>query len=540
MDGRLRVSARENTPEQPWRCGDVYEFGRAPSYEGFFEPDTIEQPVGVLRSPTARSESRKHAGAYFTPDPVATSLVKWVIRSEADRMLDPACGDGRFIRAHSNTVGVERNPHTVATALAVAPWAQVHEGDFFTWAAQSKKPFDCAAGNPPFIRYQTFNGAVRQRALDACARLGVRFSGLASSWPLFVVVTASLLMRGGRMAFVVPAEIGHAPYASPLLEYLVEHFAVVHIVAVRDKLFPDLSEDCWLLYTEGHGASTDELRFTALDTFIPSERPPRTYQRISVPEWRTSWKRRLRPYLLPEAARHFYRQVADDPRSARLSDFASVGIGYVSGANDFFHLRPSQVERLDIPRGLLHPTVRNGRALPARTLTRSVVQEWVREDKPIYLLKLPKISDIPVSVRSYLDTSEGREAREAYKCRVRTPWYSVPDVQVPDFFLTYMSGRAVGLVRNSAHCTCTNSVHSVRLHDRTEIPALCSLWDTPFVQLSCEIEGHPLGGGMLKLEPREAAQIVLPAPTLLEHLPGLALEDAVNRMQTWRHYAAAA
>jgi hypothetical protein len=161
--------------------------------------------------------------------------------------------------------------------------------------------------------------------------------------------------------------------------------------------------------------------------------------------------------------------VADDRQSARLGALASVGIGYVSGANDFFHLRLSQAERFDIPKELLHPTVRNGRALPARALTRSVVQEWVREDKPVYLLKLPRAPDIPLSVKSYLDTSEGRAAREAYKCRVRTPWYSVPDVQVPDFFLTYMSGRAVSLVRNSAHCTCTNSVHSVRLHDKAAI-----------------------------------------------------------------------
>ena len=64
-----------------------------------------------------------------------------------------------------------------------------------------------------------------------------------------------------------------------------------------------------------------------------------------------------------------------------------------------------------------------------------------------------------------LDTDAARVARTAYKCRVRDPWYSVPDVQVPDFFLSYMSGLKPNLVRNDAHCTCTNSVHSVRLKE---------------------------------------------------------------------------
>ena len=62
-------------------------------------------------------------------------------------------------------------------------------------------------------------------------------------------------------------------------------------------------------------------------------------------------------------------------------------------------------------------------------------------------------------------------------------------------------------------------------------------WGSEFVQLSCEFEGHPLGGGMLKLEPREAAQIVLPpraASKLIERVP---LRDAIATMRQWRHYA---
>ena len=60
--------------------------------------------------------------------------------------------------------------------------------------------------------------------------------------------------------------------------------------------------------------------------------------------------------------------------------------------------------------------------------------------------------------------TNGRETpiRKGYKCRMRTPWYSVPDVRVPDFFLTCMSGRRPNLVRNCAAATCTNAVHGVK------------------------------------------------------------------------------
>ncbi|KAB2842477.1 MAG: SAM-dependent DNA methyltransferase, partial [Burkholderiales bacterium] len=238
---------------------------------------------------------QKVSGAYYTPDWVCSSLVQWAVRGTADRLLDPSCGDGRFVAAHRNSVGVEQNRVAAEHARNHAPAATIHQGDFFSWAAGTAERFDCAAGNPPFIRYQTFKGDVRARALSQCAAIGVELTGLTSSWAPFLAVTASLLRSGGRMAFVVPAEIGHAPYAAPLLEYLAEHFFVVHVVAVRDKLFPGLSEDCWLLYCAGYGGETKELRFSALAAFSATKVPPAQYTKVPVGDWRENWKRRLRP-----------------------------------------------------------------------------------------------------------------------------------------------------------------------------------------------------------------------------------------------------
>jgi adenine-specific DNA-methyltransferase len=113
----------------------------------------------------------------------------------------------------------------------------------------------------------------------------------------------------------------------------------------------------------------------------------------------------------------------------------------------------------------------------------------------------------------------------------------VPDVQVPDLFLTYMSGVSPSLVRNAAGCTCTNSVHSVRMKDwRANPTTLTRMFESPFVQLSCEIEGHPLGGGMLKLEPGEATQIVVPSSRLPLAAYTQIMAHATAEMRRWRHY----
>ena len=315
---------------------------------------------------------QKVSGAYFTPECVVESLVRWAARRASERMLDPSCGDGRFLAAHPNSVGVEQDPESAAIVHARVPGSLIHEGDFFAWASKTHERFECAAGNPPFIRYQRFNGSVRECARALCERQGVRISALASSWAPFLIGTASLLKPGGRMAFVVPAEIGHAPYAAPVLEYLVENFGLVQVVPVRHKIFPDLSEDCWLLFADGFGGSTDAIRFTPMDQFGYMPAPPSLGIDVPVSEWK-SWNCRLRPFFLSDEVRDFYTETVSSADTVRLGEVARVGIGYVTGANDFFHLRPSEAERLRIPSKQLHPAVRNGRSLSSGCVTAETV-----------------------------------------------------------------------------------------------------------------------------------------------------------------------
>ncbi len=484
----------------------------------------------------------KTLGAYFTPEAVAAALVRWAVRDPADLLLDPSSGDGRFVALHGKSVGVERDPVSVAEAGCRAPQATIVEADFFTWASDDSRRFDCAAGNPPFIRYQRFTGATRRAALDYCRRQGVTFSGLSSSWAPFIVAAASKLRPGGRIAFVVPAEIGHAPYAMPLLDYLVGNFGAVHVVAIREKVFPRLSEDCWLLFADNAGCRTDSIRLSRVERFVSGAMPPPVSEPIPVDVWRTRWRGRLRPFLLPQRVRNAYERMAADPAGVRLGQIAQVGIGYVSGANDFFHLRPSEAERFRIPDEFLMPSIRNSRYVTGVAIDDVDIRRWIARDDPVLLLRIPPRAAVPGSVQAYLDTAEGRQAKASYKCRNRTPWYTVPDVRRPGFVLTYMSGKSPALAVNRGRCTCTNALLAVDLRSglfdggaARSGQRLSMAWDSPAGRLSCELEGHPLGGGMLKLEPGEARHVLLVPDEGINDRDGGLLQEGIDVMRQWRH-----
>lgn len=226
------------------------------------------------------------------------------------------------------------------------------------------------------------------------------------------------------------------------------------------------------------------------------------------------------------------------PGVCLFSDIGHAGIGYVTGANDFFHLKPTEARTLGIPDELLRVAVRRGEQLPEGSVDQQTVRKWLENDERVLLLHLRGVDPLPKSVRDYLDTDAAREAKKTYKCRNRTPWYVVPDVKTPDAFLSYMSGVAPALVANRANCVCTNSVHAVRFSPNRDITRVQRAWETPLCQLSCEIEGHPLGGGMLKLEPGEAANVRLPlGDVTMSRADVVLLRDTISEARRWRHYA---
>ena len=120
-----------------------------------------------------------------------------------------------------------------------------------------------------------------------------------------------------------------------------------------------------------------------------------------------------------------------------------------------------------------------------------------------------------VTARRYVDYGQQTDVNGAYKCRTRTPWWRVPLVEVPDLFLTYMNHDRPRLVANEANAHIINSLYGIRLRrnrrsiGRQLFPVACL---NSLTLLGAELVGRSYGGGLLKLEPREAEN--LPVPSL--------------------------
>lgn len=480
---------------------------------------------------------------------MARVLADWAIREPGDCVLDPSFGGLVFMQASQarlSELGTSEETaarqifgidvDAIASARAAADaWLNLEAAnflnrDFFSVEPSELPPMDAVVGNPPYIRYQSFNGsAVRARELSLAA--GVKLSKLASSWAPFLVHAASFLASGGRLAQVLPAELLHAQYARPVIEFLRREFGEITVVVFDERVFPGALEDVVLLFADRFGAS-GEGDFsviscgTVADLAAGLEAPDERFLSGESVENHGG----LLGQLLPAEALALYRRLEDHTEVQRLGSIASVDIGIVTGANKFFLLAEREAEELDTR--LLQPGIGKAVHLAGARFTAKDHQDLLAAGRPALMFAANREWSKRVlgTAAAHISRGEAEGFHERYKCRIRDPWWELPlpSEGPPDLLLTYCSNEHPRMAVNEAGVISTNTLHGVRISDPALAPQLAAGFYNSLTLLSAEIVGRSYGGGVLKLEPTEAEALLVPplVPSAAASLP--AVDEAIR------------
>lgn len=485
--------------------------------------------VRVANTPSGR----KARGAFFTPPPIADFLVRWAVRSPQDRVMDPTCGEAVFLLAASRRLrALGAQPEEIIGQLAGVDLhrpsleasgdllreqgygAQLVESDFFDLATPAQIGDrlgwqDAVIGNPPFVRYQEHTGDTRKRSAAAALAQGVRLSGLASSWAATLVHASAFLKPTGRLAMVLPAELLTVGYAEPVRRWLRQRFAAVNLFMFEQLQFRDAEEHVVLLVAQGRGPCDSFGLYHVDDAEDLAEIHPADNVGAN-PAAEGKWS----DLVLPLDMRQLFKAVAVE-RMDRLDAYGTPELGTVTGANQYFALTDATRRTYGIAEKHLRRISPPGtRHLKGLAFTRAQWEELrLAGDQRVWLLQ-PEANARAKGLREYLKHGEEIGVPDAYKCTVRNPWWRPPVVPVPDLFFTYMSHRYPRIIANPARAAILNSMHGIRLRSETPAAAreaLPLLALNSATMLGAEIMGRSYGGGILKMEPREAASLPVPA-----------------------------
>jgi len=496
---------------------------------------------------TSQPSYQKLRGGYYTPKSIADFLADWAVRSPADEVLEPSCGDGNILVAAARRLltlgaspetlnqqlhGVELDPQEATKAarrlqmLGIPLTANntIRVGDFFahcqrnlfgekvlTLVLKEQQCFDAVIGNPPFIRYQNFPEAHRQIAFRLMERAGFHPNRLTNAWLPFLVVGSLLLKENGRLAMVIPAELFQVNYAAEVRQFLSDYYSRVTLVTFQQLVFDGIQQEVVLLLAERNHTPNGCIRAIELNGI--KDLSTLTSARLDTIELKPmdhsteKWTQ----YFLESDEIQLLREMRQHPGVTPANQVLDVDVGIVTGRNGFFVLTQSQVKTYGLEPHLERIVSRSGH-LNGAVFGATDWQSNVEAQLPAFLFTPADIpvEELPESLQQYITLGEKQGYHEGYKCRIRPRWYIVPSVWIPDAFMLRQVHAYPKLVLNTAQAVCTDTIHRVRFLDGIDGQVVTVAFLNSLTFAFAEVTGRSYGGGVLTFEPSEAESLPLP------------------------------
>ena len=376
---------------------------------------------------------QKLRGGFYTDQSIARFLVKWVAGVSPRRILEPSCGDGAFLEAIEGcektrdafVFGCELDPREAAAAdRRTTLHRRIVPGDFLRWflfEGQFTDRFDAVVGNPPFIRYQYLPEAQQSLAEKIFEQHHLRFTKHTNAWVTFTLAAFSSLKPGGRLAMVVPAEILHIPHAQSLRRHLAEHCSRILLLAPTEIWFGETLQGVVLLLAERKTRPDEKSRgvsIVALRDRSSLVEEPADFFENAVYTNGAATEGKWMQVLLSERERELLAGASRLPAIRVFKDVASVDVGIVTGANDFFLVAESTIKRYGLAR-FAHPMFGRSDHVKGLIFRQSDLNANRKEGKPTYFLHFPRSEKgFNKGTLRYLAEGVAQGLSKRYKCRV--------------------------------------------------------------------------------------------------------------------------
>lgn len=286
-------------------------------------------------------DERHTLGQYFTSADVVDLILRFCLRNEDDKLLDPSCGAGTFlVRAYQhkklmnqylkheeileklwgndiakfpahlstinlaiNDLGVLKNYPNILKSDFFALQAGPHGFDNEKWRTQRAQTlgvdayevtypryFDAIVGNPPYTRQEEIEdtGVEKSKLIANALMFGnkkiAELSELSGIYAYFFVHGTKFLKEGGRFGFIVSNSWLDVDFGKGLQEFFLLNYKIIVIIESKEeRWFADADINTCIIILEK--CCDEKERMKNLTRFVYLKKSLRHFIPASENEW---------------------------------------------------------------------------------------------------------------------------------------------------------------------------------------------------------------------------------------------------------------
>lgn len=463
-------------------------------------------------------EKLRDKGQFWTPAWVAEAMVAYVSHN-TDSVFDPGVGKGAFYTALEKVspkkkfLGTDIDPDIISQAKKEGIFgrnAQLEVRDFIL--NPPKKLFKAIVANPPYIRHHRLSQEQKDYFRKiSLLNIGDTLDGRAGLHIYFLIQALSLLDKGGRLAFIMPADTCEGVFSKKLWNWISRKFCIDGVITFDQKATPfpgvDTNAVIFLIKNE---KPKDKLKWVrclepqnrGLLDFLKNDLKNDNLDGLEI------YNRNLEEALSVGLSR---KPLENHHFEFTLADFARVMRGIATGANEFFFLTKEQANDLQIPEKFFLPAIGRTRDAEEAFITKETIRKLEKKGRPT-LLFFPngvRWEEMPQSVKNYIEEGEKSGLAKRALISTRQPWYKMEVREVPIFLFAYLGRRNARFIKNQAGIVPLTGFLCIypRSNDQEYIEKLWQVLQHPKTIANLQLVGKSYGSGAIKVEPRSLERL---------------------------------
>ena len=485
-------------------------------------------------TPEKIRQRRLHYGQFATPLQLCRHMLSSVIQSPSDRVLDPALGDGLFLRealkqGHRphNLYGIEADAEI---NIDLPETTNVYRGSFLESALPYEANFfDVVIGNPPYIRHELLESPLKQQIqlLNASAKL----PNTLDMYLWFFVKAWELLKPGGRLCFVSSNSWLYTQGGQQFTQWLARHYRIISLSeSTCERWFDDAAI---------HGVVTIlEKRTHVLEN--PTDDPEHRIQSIQLntPLNHPRQSTRVRSFpqsVLGQQKLSFWLQspdflnpwLAQSPEKwVQLSNIGQVRYPVKTGINAFFYVDAETIARFGIEPEFLIPAVKSSRSVTRYTVSANECPYFLFSCmlSPQELIQQGKTGALNYIQWGETQSAPPRQKRQQAtrwpqiaSVRNRPHWYQIAPLPTADILCNRFTDKRFFFAQCSAPLIEDQTFYGLTLFNRNDCDFIAALLNSTLGYVLLSLCGQSnLGEGVLQWSLADTANIIIPNPDLYD------------------------